>query len=78
MEHNFNLWLSSCIFADQRGNMDNSEQMSDEGLMGRLTAGDALALEGLYKRHRQRVYSVALQIIGDPQAAEEVLQDAFF
>jgi len=54
------------------------ETTSDATLMSQLVNGDPLALEALYARHRRSLYSLALRITGDPQGAEEILQDAFF
>jgi RNA polymerase sigma-70 factor, ECF subfamily len=50
---------------------------SDEELVGLLGGGDARALEFLYERYSEFIYSLALRITGDPQNAEEVLQDTF-
>jgi RNA polymerase sigma factor (sigma-70 family) len=51
---------------------------SDEALMSLLVDGDSSALESIYERHRGTMYAVALSVMGDHHAAEEVLQDAFF
>jgi RNA polymerase sigma-70 factor (ECF subfamily) len=39
--------------------------------------GDALALEQLYERHSRGVYSLAMRLLGDSPAAEEVVQETF-
>jgi len=39
--------------------------------------GDLDAFETLVRRHRQRVYRVALRMLGDPEEAEDAAQDAF-
>ena len=49
----------------------------DEWLVGRASRGDVEAFEALVRRHRQRVYRIALRIVGDPQDAEDVTQDIF-
>jgi RNA polymerase sigma-70 factor (ECF subfamily) len=51
---------------------------SDTELIGRASEGDARALEVLYDRYSRVVYSFALRIVGDPQLAEELLQEVFF
>jgi RNA polymerase sigma-70 factor (ECF subfamily) len=51
---------------------------SDTDLIGRASEGDARALEVLYDRYSRVVYSFALRIVGDPQLAEELLQEVFF
>ncbi|MDQ3043723.1 MAG: sigma-70 family RNA polymerase sigma factor [Chloroflexota bacterium] len=53
-------------------------ELSDSELIGRVAEGDTLALEALYGRYSRVVYSFALRILGDPQLAEELLQEVFF
>ncbi len=50
---------------------------SDADLIGRVSEGDTRALEILYDRYSRVVYSFALRIVGDPQLAEELLQEVF-
>lgn len=50
---------------------------SDAELVARMAADDLEAFEALFERHRAFVYRTALGLLGDPQAAEEALQDAF-
>jgi RNA polymerase sigma-70 factor, ECF subfamily len=56
----------------------NFVDLSDVDLIGRASEGDARALEVLYDRYSRVVFSFALRIVGDPQVAEEVLQEVFF
>lgn len=51
--------------------------MSDEQLMELVERGFAEALETLYDRYAGPSYSLALRILGDRGAAEEVVQDTF-
>jgi RNA polymerase sigma factor (sigma-70 family) len=51
---------------------------ADAKLVGQLQAGDEEALKSLYGMYSPLLYSVALRILGDSAAAEEVLQDTFF
>lgn len=53
-------------------------EQSDTELIGRASEGDQRALEVLYDRYSRVVYSFALRILGDPQLAEELLQEVFF
>lgn len=39
--------------------------------------GDAWAIAGLYDRHSRASYSLAYQIMGDRQATEDLVQEAF-
>ncbi|HKW78413.1 MAG TPA: sigma-70 family RNA polymerase sigma factor [Candidatus Limnocylindria bacterium] len=49
----------------------------DAGLVARIAAGDAVALGDLYVRHGRVVFAVAQRVVGSPEVAEEVVQDAF-
>ncbi len=50
---------------------------SDEALVAGLAAGDTDVARILIRRFQARVYGLALSIIRDRQAAEEVAQDTF-
>ena len=49
----------------------------DASLLALVELGDQQAMARLFDRHSKQVYSVALRILGDPAAAEEVVQDIF-
>jgi RNA polymerase sigma-70 factor (ECF subfamily) len=49
----------------------------DSDLVDCVVAGDAQALAILYDRHSRGVYSMALRLLGDAPAAEEVVQETF-
>jgi RNA polymerase sigma-70 factor, ECF subfamily len=49
----------------------------DATLLAALVRGDARALEQAYERHSRGVYSLALRLLGDSPAAEEVVQETF-
>ena len=49
----------------------------DAALARRLIDGDHAALGEIYDRHGSTVYSIALSILHNPQAAEDVAQDVF-
>ncbi len=42
-----------------------------------IAAGDRAAFRELYARYNAALFSLAIRLVGDPGAAEEVLQDAF-
>ncbi len=46
-------------------------------LVASVASGDAHALEQLYERHSRGVYSLALRLLTDGPAAEEVVQETF-
>ena len=56
--------------------MDYSESPDDE-LVAQLARQDVKAFEALYDRYGNIVYSVSLRILGDVQAAEDVVQEVF-
>jgi RNA polymerase sigma-70 factor (ECF subfamily) len=57
---------------------ESGTEAADVALVRRIMDGDETALASLYDRYSPLVYSVALRVLRDPQAAEEVLQDIFY
>lgn len=51
---------------------------SNEGLLTRITARDAAALEEFYDRHHRLVYALVLRILNEPTQAEEVVLEIFW
>jgi RNA polymerase sigma-70 factor (ECF subfamily) len=49
----------------------------DAVLVSAIRSGDQSAMASLYDRYSSIVYSVALRLLGDTGAAEDVLQDVF-
>jgi len=54
-----------------------NEALSDAALVSAIRAGSETAMAQLYDRYSSLLYSVALRILGDDGAAEDVLQDVF-
>jgi RNA polymerase sigma-70 factor (ECF subfamily) len=52
-------------------------QRTDADLLRALAARDLGALAGLYDRYGRLAYSLAYRILGESEAAEDVVQDAF-
>ncbi len=50
---------------------------SDENLVARLCDRDTTAFTILYDRHSRAAFGLACRLLGDPSAAEDVVQDAF-
>jgi RNA polymerase sigma-70 factor (ECF subfamily) len=50
---------------------------SDEALIGRIAAGDKLAMQVLFARHHVRVYRFVLRFVGDPGRAEDLISEVF-
>ena len=51
--------------------------VSDEALIGRIVAGDQLAMQTLFARHRIPLYRWLLRIVRDETTAEDLLSDVF-
>ena len=55
-----------------------SYQMADEpALIERAQGGELAAFDRLVRQHQQQVFAVALRMLGDPDEAQDVAQDAF-
>ncbi len=52
-------------------------EMDDAALLQAITAGQSAALAALYDRYGRLVYSLAMNVLSEPAAAEEVTQDVF-
>ncbi|MDQ4115452.1 MAG: RNA polymerase sigma factor [Actinomycetota bacterium] len=48
---------------------------ADHWLIGKVREGDLDAYEELVRRHRTRIYRIALRMLSDPHDAEDVAQD---
>ena len=51
--------------------------LADKDLISQIGQGDAQAFATLYDRHIRVAYSLAYRLIGEKQAAEDLLQEAF-
>jgi RNA polymerase sigma-70 factor (ECF subfamily) len=51
--------------------------LADEDLISLVEARDAQAFAALYDRHSRAAYSLAYRMMGERQAAEDLVQDAF-
>jgi RNA polymerase sigma-70 factor (ECF subfamily) len=51
--------------------------LADEDLMSLAGSGDAGAFAGLYDRHSRATYSLAYRMMGERQAAEDLVQEVF-
>lgn len=51
--------------------------MESSELIGRARLGDSAAWEGLVQEHQQAVFRLAYLLLGDPDQAEDVAQEAF-
>jgi RNA polymerase sigma-70 factor (ECF subfamily) len=51
--------------------------LADKDLISEVGQGDAQAFATLYERHLRAAYSLAYRMMGEKQAAEDLLQEAF-
>ena len=54
----------------------DEQDAHDRGLLAAHLEGDAYAFDTLVRRHRQRMWAVALRTLGDPEEAADAVQDA--
>lgn len=54
-----------------------ADGISDEDVVRRVLSGETSLYEILMRRYNQRLYRVALSILGDHAEAEDVMQDAY-
>src|SRR6476646_12219371 len=54
-----------------------SDPKDERALLARIRAGDESAMSELYDRYSGIVYGVALRVLGNTMAAEDVLQEVF-
>ena len=52
-------------------------ELSDGAIVAQVLAGDKEAFRLLVERHTRSVYSVAYRMTGNPQDAEEIIQETF-
>src|SRR5579864_5215271 len=57
--------------------MQAPNQMDDAALITRIRAGDQSAMANLYDRYSGVVYGVALRVLANTTAAEDVVQEVF-
>ncbi|GIW11599.1 MAG: DNA-directed RNA polymerase sigma-70 factor [Dehalococcoidia bacterium] len=67
--------LASALVSEQGGPI--SPERQDAELIARFQSRDLAALEQFYDRHQAVAFGLALRILGDRGAAEEVVQEAF-
>ncbi|GAB3405528.1 RNA polymerase sigma factor SigM [Flindersiella endophytica] len=53
-----------------------ADEPSDKELIARHVAGDPDAFAEIFRRHRDRLWAVALRTLSDPEEAADALQDA--
>src|SRR5919112_5215479 len=54
-----------------------AQTAADAALITRVRSGDQDAMTAIYDRYSGIVYSIALRVLGDTAAAEDVMQEIF-
>jgi RNA polymerase sigma-70 factor (ECF subfamily) len=62
--------------AEDRLRAPELTRLADEDLLTLVERGDADAFEVIYDRHARVAFSLAFRLLGDRQAAEDLVQDA--
>lgn len=57
--------------------MTPDEQLSEKRTLARVLAGDADAFEGIVRLHARTLQRLAMRIVGNQAAAEDVVQETF-
>ena len=70
-------YLQGAGSARVAGSQSGDQRDDDVALVARLCDGDQNAMADLYDRYSGIVYGVALRVLGDTTAAEDVLQEIF-
>jgi RNA polymerase sigma factor (sigma-70 family) len=52
-------------------------ESTDQELIGQVQAGDLAALDTLFARHHGRIFGYLSRWLGDPSAAEDIVQETF-
>ena len=67
---------AEAMSADARGNEQERER--ERGLIARGQQGDRAAFNALVEKYQSAAYALALRMLGDPDTACDVTQEAFF
>ena len=57
------------------GDREGLDESADRWLVDKVRGGDVDAYEVLIRRHRDRIYRIALRMLGNPHDAEDIAQD---
>lgn len=55
----------------------NGSPVDEHEIVARAAAGDARAFEQIMRRYNQRLYRLAVSLLGDPAEAEDALQESY-
>ncbi len=60
-----------------RGQMDERNSLTDSELVARAKSADGDAFSELVLRHESKIYGLCLKMLGNPEDAEDCLQEVF-
>lgn len=60
---------------EMNGGLDELDSAADDWLVRKAQEGTLDAYEVLVRRHRDRIYRIALRMLGNPHDAEDIAQD---
>ncbi|MGK5499744.1 RNA polymerase sigma factor SigM [Streptomyces sp. URMC 125] len=63
--------------AEDSGGSEDVRGLDDRELLARHVAGDPSSFGEIVRRHRDRMWAVALRVLGDREEAADAVQDAF-
>jgi RNA polymerase sigma-70 factor (ECF subfamily) len=63
--------------AADRAQLRAAAVSTDEALVGRIAAGDRLAMQVLFARHHVRLYRFVLRLVSNEAVAEDLVSDTF-
>jgi RNA polymerase sigma-70 factor (ECF subfamily) len=52
-------------------------QLSDEEIVSKILGGETALFEALIRKYNERLYRISLSIVGDGDAAEDIMQTAY-
>jgi RNA polymerase sigma-70 factor (ECF subfamily) len=70
-------WEESQALRATEGGASDRDGLSDEALVTRVRQGEVAALEQLYLRYRDQVYNLCLNLCGNRDEAQDLLQETF-
>ena len=68
---------TTVAMADRSRHGEDPTRLADEDLLGLVERGDDRAFAALYDRHGRVAYSLAYRLLGNREAAEDLVQDTF-
>lgn len=65
------------MYDEQQANTLEKSELDDQALIAGVLAGDTSLFTTLVARHSERIYALALRLLGNKEEAEDVVQETF-